>query len=367
MMKKNSTKNARTLYEYAKYLKEAKQLDQSTIDGAMKSISRFEESTNYLDFKKFRAKHAIAFKKHLFAQKSVLTGEKLSKATVLSAIRHLKMLFQFLVTQKGFRAKINYSDIEYFNLSEKDTRIGNTKRKRNVATIEQIMQTLEVMPCSTAMEMRDRALVAFIILTGARDSAVASAKIKHIDIAEQSFYQDAREVNTKFSKTFTTYFFPVDELPSTIITEWIEYLIKELGFKQGDPLFPKTKLAHNKNQQFEAVGLLKEHWSNANPIRKVFKQAFEAVGLSYFNPHSFRNTLVRLGENLCRTPEEFKAWSQNLGHESVLTSFYSYGDVPDYKQAELLRKLSEPAESTSPDMEDKFKQFMMFQEMMEKK
>ena len=366
-MKKNSTKNARTLYEYAKYLKEAKQLDQSTIDGAMKSISRFEESTNYLDFKKFRAKHAIGFKKSLLAQKSVLTGEKLSKATVLSAIRHLKMLFQYLVTQKGFRAKINYSDIEYFNLSEKDTRIGNTKRKRSVATIQQIMQTLEAMPCSTAMEMRDRALVAFIILTGARDSAVASAKIKHIDIAEQSFYQDAREVNTKFSKTFTTYFFPVDELPSTIMTEWIEYLIKELGFKQSDPLFPKTKLAHNKNQQFEAVGLLKEHWSNANPIRKVFKQAFEAVGLSYFNPHSFRNTLVRLGENLCRTPEEFKAWSQNLGHESVLTSFYSYGDVPDYKQAELLRKLSEPAESTSSDMEDKFKQFMMFQEMMAEK
>jgi integrase/recombinase XerD len=367
MMKKNSTKNARTLYEYAKYLKEAKQLDQSTIDGAMKSISRFEESTNYLDFKKFRAKHAVAFKKQLLAQKSLLTGEKLSKATVLSAIRHLKMLFQFLVTQKGFRAKINYSDIEYFNLSEKDTRIGNTKRKRNVATIEQIMQTLEVMPCSTAIEMRDRALVAFIILTGARDSAVASAKIKHIDIAEQCFYQDAREVNTKFSKTFSTYFFPVDELPSTIMTEWIEYLIQELGYKQSDPLFPKTKLAHNKNKQFEAVGLLKEHWSNANPIRKGFKQAFEAAGFPYFNPHSFRNTLVRLGESLCRTPEEFKAWSQNLGHESVLTSFYSYGDVPDYKQAELLRKLSKPAESTSSDMEDKFKQFMKFQEMMGEK
>ena len=296
-----------------------------------------------------------------------MTGEPLSKATVLTATRHLKMFFQYLVTQKGYRAKINYSDIEYFNLSEKDTRIANTKRKRNVATIEQIMKTLEAMPYSTDIEMRDRALVAFIILTGARDSAVASAKIKHIDIAEQSFYQDAREVNTKFSKTFTTYFFPMDELPSTIMTEWIEYLIKDLGFKQSDPLFPKTKLAHNKNQQFEAVGLLKEHWSNANPIRKVFKQGFEAVGLAYFNPHSFRNSLVRLGENICRTPEEFKAWSQNLGHESVLTTFYSYGEVPDYKQAELLRKLTKPAEGISSDMEEKFKQFMQFQEMMAEK
>ena len=364
MMKKNNTNNVRILHEYIRYLRDAKRQDDSTIDGVMKSINRFEEYTNYLDFRKFRAKHAIGFKKGLLAQKSLVTGEKLSKATVLTATRHLKMLFQYLVTQQGYRSKINYSDIEYFNLSEKDTRIANTKRKRNVATIEQIMQTLEAMPSSTDIEMRDRALIAFVILTGARDGAVASVKIKHIDIAEGSFYQDVREVNTKFSKTFTTYFFPVDELPLKILTEWMEYLIKELRYKQSDPLFPKTKLGHNKNQQFEVVGLLKDHWSNANPIRKVFKQAFEAVDLPYFNPHSFRNTLVRLGENLCRTPEEFKAWSQNLGHESVLTSFYSYGDVPDYKQAELLRKLAVPAESVTSDVEDQFKQFMQFQKMM---
>lgn len=366
VMKSNSTNNARIIYEFTKYLKEAKRLDDSTIDDVLKSVNRFEEYTGYVDFNKFRAKHAIGFKKHLLGKKSIVTGEVLSKATVLTATRHLKAFFQYLVTQKGYRVKINYSDIEYFNLSEKDTRIANTKRKRNVATVEQVMQTLEGMPCSTAIEMRDRALMAFVILTGARDGAVASAKIKHIDLVEQSFYQDARDVNTKFSKTFTTYFFPVGELPLRILSEWVDYLVQELGFKQNSPLFPKTKLAHNANQQFEAIGLLEEHWSNANPIRKSFAQAFEAAGLPYFNPHSFRNTLVRLGERLCRTPEEFKAWSQNLGHESVLTSFYSYGDVPDYKQAELLRKLAKPAEGTSSDMEEQFKQFMQFQKMMGK-
>ncbi|MGS0703276.1 tyrosine-type recombinase/integrase [Shewanella sp. 0m-4] len=367
MMKKNSTKNARILYEYAKYLREAKQLDDSTIDGVLRSINRFDEATNFIDFKKFKAKHAIAFKRYLLANKSVVTGDKLSKATVLTTMRHLKGFFQFLVTQKGYRAKINSSDIEYFNLSEKDTRIANAKRKRNVATVEQIIKTLEAMPCETVLEMRDRALLAFVLLTGARDGAVASVKIKHVDLTEQSFYQDAREVKTKFSKTFVTYFFPVGELPSKILAEWIACLTGELGYKPNDPLFPKTKLAHNDDQQFTAVGLLKETWSNATPIRKGFKNAFEAVGLPYFNPHSFRNTLVRLGENLCRTPEEFKAWSQNLGHESVLTSFYSYGDVPDYKQAELLRKLAKPAKNTSSDIEEQFKQFMMFQEMNARK
>jgi len=51
-------------------------------------------------------------------------------------------------------------------------------------------------------------LVAFTILTGARDGAIASFKLRHIDIAEGTIDQDAREVQTKFSKSFVTTFFP---------------------------------------------------------------------------------------------------------------------------------------------------------------
>jgi len=50
-------------------------------------------------------------------------------------------------------------------------------------------------------------------------------------------------------------------------------------------------------------------------------------------------------------PEEFKAWSQNLGHQSVLTTLYSYGDVPDYRQAELIKKLSQPRVGQSQYMQ----------------
>ena len=60
----------------------------------------------------------------------------------------------------------------------------------------------------------------------------------------------------------------------------------------------------------------------------------------YYNPHSLRKTLVRLGMEVCRTPEEFKAWAQNLGHDEVLTTFRSYGDVPTHRQRELIRGTS---------------------------
>jgi hypothetical protein len=72
-----------------------------------------------------------------------------------------------------------------------------------------------------------------------------------------------------------------------------------------------------------------------------------AAGLPYFNPHSFRNTLVRLGQTLCQSPEAFKAWSQNLGHEKVLTTFVSYGAVACDRQGEILRGLA-PEQASKP-------------------
>ena len=61
------------------------------------------------------------------------------------------------------------------------------------------------------------------------------------------------------------------------------------------------------NGQFSTGGLKREHWKTARSIGRVFRLAFEAAGLPYFNPHSFRKTLARVGEDLRTTAKEFKA------------------------------------------------------------
>ncbi|MGH9437343.1 MAG: hypothetical protein ACRD22_05450 [Terriglobia bacterium] len=93
---------------------------------------------------------------------------------------------------------------------------------------------------------------------------------------------------------------------------------------------------------FEVVGVSRTHWSNASPIREIFKDAFEHAELPYFNPHSFRKTLVRLGETICQSAEELKAWSQNMGHKGVLTTLMSYGEVQQNRQAEIFNALRNP-------------------------
>ncbi len=152
-------------------------------------------------------------------------------------------------------------------------------------------------------------------------------KLKHVELIAGYVYQDAREVKTKFSKTFNTYFFPVGEEIRAIVSEWVSFLRDEKLWGNDDPLFPATLVALGPTRQFTAAGMAREHWSSAAPIRSIFHEAFISAGLPYFNPHSFRNTLAQLGEEVCKTPEQFKAWSQNLGHEKVLTTFTIYGEV----------------------------------------
>jgi len=339
-MIKHNASNERVKRRYFAYLKEAKRHSEPTVDAVAKAISRFEQDTQHRDFRSFHFEQAIAFKRRLAEQQSQVTGEKLSKATLYATLAHLKRFFQGLAGQSGFRSRLHYADADYFNLSDKDSRVATTRRDRASPTLEQVRHAISLMPTATEIQRRNRALVAFTLLTGARDSAIASMKLKHVDIAAGSVFQDAREVKTKFSKSFTTYFFPVGEEVRQIVEAWVRELRVEKLRGGDDPLFPGTRMALGTTHQFEPVGISREHWASASPIRAIFRDAFERAGLPYFNPHSLRKTLARLGQTVCQTPEQYKAWSQNLGHDDVLTTFYSYGTVATGRQGEIIHALS---------------------------
>ncbi|MBC7773388.1 MAG: site-specific integrase, partial [Pyrinomonadaceae bacterium] len=280
------------------------------------------------------------------------SGEKLSKATLNATLAHVKRFFHWLAGQPGYKSRLQYSDADYFNLSEKDVRVATAKREQVGPTLDQVKHVIVLMPADSEIQRRDRALIAFTLLTGARDSAIASMKLKHVNLVAGCVEQDAREVQTKFSKTFTTYFFPVGDEIRRIVAEWVAFLQEKMLWGNDDPLFPATRIALGPARQFEAVGLERAHWSSAARIRTIFRDAFASASLPYFNPHSFRNTLVRLGQAVCQTPEEFKAWSQNLGHDKVLTTFLSYGQVESPRQGEIIRGLATPQLAVQADVSE---------------
>jgi integrase len=336
-MKNYNAQNERIKRAYFTYLAEARGFGEQTVDGVAKAINRFEVYTKFRDFKAFHIEQAKGFKGNLADQQSARSDNRLSKATLYATLTALKRFFVWLAGQPGYKSRIAYTDAEYFNLSVKETRIAKALRPERIPTIEQIRHVIRSLPAVTEVERRDRAVIAFTILTGARDGAIASLNLGHVDIEACRIDQDARQVKTKFSKSFVTTFFPVGDDIRTVVSDWVNYLRQEKLWSLSDPLFPPTKVAVGHGRQFEVVGLDRKHWSSAGPIRKIFKDSFLLTGLPYFNPHSFRKTLALLGGKLCRTPEEYKAWSQNLGHERVLTTFSSYGDVSGYRQAEIIR------------------------------
>ncbi len=344
-MPKHHPANERIKHAYFQYLREARRRNDASIDGVAAALTRFEDSTGHRAFAKFHREQAVAFKRKLDRQLSARSGERLSRATVHSTLSALRAFFIWLADQPGYKRKINYSDADYFNLSEKDVRIAKAVREKAFPTVDQVHHVLSLAPASTDIELRDRALIAFTLLTGARDGALASLKLKHIDLTEGLLHQDARDVNTKFSKTFSTWFFKVGGEALAIFTEWVEHLRTTLHWGDADPLFPATRMELGLGGGFVAAGLKRQHWSTAEPIRRIFRQAFERAGLPYFKPHSIRDTLVQFGLRECKSPEGFKSFSQNLGHEGVLTTLTSYGVVPSHRQAALIRGMEADREA----------------------
>lgn len=347
-MRRHHPQNERIKREYFNYLEQAKRMSQSSVDQVAAAIAQFEESTNFKDFRKFHIAQAVAFKDRLRNQINLETGRPLAKATIHSRLMALRAFTIWLAGRTGYRSRISYADADYFNTSANDERIAKAVRTRPVPTLNEIRKAISAMPTSTVLERRDRALMAFALVSGARDNAIASFSLKHVNLAARTVFQDARDVRTKNAKTFTSTFFPVGTDAEIVVAEWIAEL-QGLGFGPDDPLFPATAVLPGPDRRFVAAGLKQQHWKDAGPIRRIFKTAFEHVGLPYYNPHSFRHTLAVLGEKICRTPEEWKAISQNFGHSSPMTTFNSYGPVTPHRQAEILKALTDnkPRETTA--------------------
>ena len=336
-MAKHNAANERIKRDYLAYLKEAKGRDEATIDRVAASLARFEGSTGRKDFKRFHREQAVAFKRRLGEASNAKTGERRSKATIQSTLRDLKAFFFWLAHLPGFKSHIAYADADYFNMSDKDVAIARASRERAVPSLEQVVAVLAAMPAATALERRDRALVAFTAITGARVAALASFRLGHVDLDGGFVEQDARTVDTKFAKTFRTYFMPVCDGAVDLVRGWVEELRGDHLWGPAGPLFPAAVMGLGENGGFQPQGLARHGWASTGPVRDVFKRAFAAAGLPYFNPHSFRNMLVRHAMTLDLTPEQMKAWSQNLGHADVLTTFTSYGHVPVYRQGALIQ------------------------------
>ena len=117
----------------------------------------------------------------------------------------------------GYCRRIDPSHISYLNLTTNDERVARATSPKSYATVEQYRAALLAMPTGNEVERRDQALLALLLLTAMRDTAVVGLKLKHISVERSHVFQDPREIKTKFRKAIETTFLPVGEDITAIV------------------------------------------------------------------------------------------------------------------------------------------------------
>ena len=198
-MSKANVKNERVKRQFFKYLKEAFGLCKSTIVNIEKAILDYEDFTKKADFSTFNPDKAIKFKEWLNKRK--FRGKTISLSTQHTYLRYLRKFFSWLSQEPGYKSKINPDSVDYFKVSGKEKRVATQSTPRKYPTLEDVIKLVNSIPDETEIDLRDRALIAFTLLTGMRDKAIVTLPIACFDEENLIIMQNPRQgVQTKFSK-----------------------------------------------------------------------------------------------------------------------------------------------------------------------
>ena len=89
------------------------------------------------------------------------------------------------------------------------------------------------------------------------------------------------------------------------------------GWGLAVPLPPQLE-----NNQANQKRIAAPRWAFAC-ISTIIRAAFSPMQVPEYTPHAFRKTLTHYGNEVYKTPDAFKAWSMNPGHENVATTISS--------------------------------------------
>lgn len=342
-MTKTMYQNEKEKREFLEQLKGAEGFAESSINTFAGAIDQWQFFTKYEDFRNFNKSKALDFRDWLKLRKTKTKKGTLALTTRDNYLRRTKRFFKWLSKQPIYKSKILENDIEFLRLSKGDARIARQGTTKKMPTLKEAKAIINNIEAKNEIDMRDRAIICFAIITGMRISAIISLRMKNFNKQEKIIDQNPADgVKTKNSKRILTTFFPIKwERPEQYFIEWYKHL-KEKGFTEDDPIFPATLNSVSKDKKIYSKELVnKRFWSGTNSARKIFEKRCLNADIPYYHPHSFRHLIVSVMSKTKLTEEEKKAISLNLGHANVGTTFgsYGYGNMTEEDAVEIVKKL----------------------------
>ena len=338
-MAKLNIKNECVKRRFLRWLKEADGCCESTADNVGKAILLYEDFSKQADFITLNPDKAKQFKDWL--KKRQHRGNPISIVTYHTYLRYLRKFFSWLSWQAGYKSKITPDIVDYLKISEKEERIATQYTPRNFPPLEYVVKLAGSVKGNSEIDLRDRALIAFTLLSGMRDKAIATLPLGCFNEQSLRIEQNPRKgVETKFAKYIPSTLFNFNDSLLGFIREWIKH-IKTKGFGSQDPLFPRSKAEQGENNlSFEkAKEVEPAYWQGTGRIREIFKKRSKEAGLPYYPPHTFRHLAVDLGFKHCKTGDQIKAISQNFGHEHIATTLSSYANYSQDRLSEIINSI----------------------------
>lgn len=195
--------------------------------------------------------------------------------------------------------------------------------EREYYTLEEVRAMLAV-PAETLREQRAQAAIALLFLSGMRVSALASLPIQALDLANLRVLQlPSLGVLTKNKKSAITSLLDIPDLLHAVQI-WDEF-IKSKNYKPNALWLAPLK--HDNSDIYEVTHV---HQNRRSMVSKDVQILCKKANIPYQKIHNFRHGHIVYARSLASTPEQIKAISENVMHETTEITDKTYAKLkPD--------------------------------------
>lgn len=313
---------------------------ESTTDSKIRDVIEYDRFLDGLDFRRLTEQIAIDYQNFLKERK--WQGKEVSLKTIGQKLSAIMEFYNWLRLQPSYKSKVREPSIIYFGLpmGEKNA-IKTQENLKLFPSIEHIIKLIDSIKGDFEVDMRDRALISLIILTGLRVKSITTLELEDFDIETLRITLDPLKHSIpKRDKALIVRLLVFDKRLLEYFMDWIDYLKNVKKFTSDKPIFPSTQLKFMPGtNSFIAEDVSNKRWESTEAINKILRDRSAKAGMEYFNPHSYRNTIVNLSKSRGLGIEEQSAVSQNLGHNDLYITEVNYGTMKPTTRLDILSNI----------------------------
>jgi len=323
---------------YTIYLIEAKGLLEKTIDSILFSLDLLQQLYKG-DLKKLSPKKLIKLKNEL--REYEVNGKKLSLKRIRKILNDISKFLTWLSFQPGFKSRIQQDLISYLSLSNEEMAKTYISKTRDFPILDYVVQLCEMIVIDTIIDLRDRAIIAFLLCYGLRNAALRSLILGSIDRISLELKQSPLDgVKTKFTKEIHTFCFRFHPVLVGYIQEWVDTLY-QMGYSQSDSLFPLSELKVDENGGFlKRTDIGKDFMMSSTTLNKILKKRADQFNLTYYSAHCYRHSSAYHALRCVQDAHQLKAVSQQFSHKTVALILTTYGNLSIHQQREAIESMN---------------------------